>query len=92
MALRRDEEKTSGGLVWQRQAKCKGALAEAFYPPVRIESNDEREYREARAKKICASCPVSEQCLVHALANGEAHGIWGGMNESERRALTAEGR
>ena len=92
MALRRDEERASGGLVWQRQAKCKGALAEAFYPPVRIESKEERDYREARAKKICASCPVSEQCLAHALANGEAHGIWGGMNESERRALTTEGR
>lgn len=92
MALRRDEEGVLRGLVWQRQAKCKGALAEAFYPPVRIESKDERGYREARAKKICASCPVSEQCLAHALANGETHGIWGGTNESERRALTVEGR
>jgi WhiB family transcriptional regulator, redox-sensing transcriptional regulator len=92
VALRRDEERVQGGLVWQRQAKCKGALAEAFYPPVRIESKDERDYREARAKKICASCPVAEQCLAHALANRETHGIWGGLNEVERRALIAEGR
>lgn len=90
MALRRDEEKVQGDLVWQRQAKCKGALAEAFYPPVRVETRDEREYREARAKKICSSCPVTEHCLAHALANREAHGIWGGLNEAERRALTAK--
>lgn len=88
MALRRDEEKVQGGLVWQRQAKCKGALAEAFYPPVRVETKDERDYREARAKKICSNCPVAEQCLAHALANRETHGIWGGLNEAERRALT----
>ena len=89
MALRRDEEKVQGGLVWQRQAKCKGALAEAFYPPVRVETKDERDYREARAKKICSACPVSDACLAHALANRETHGIWGGLNEAERRALTA---
>ena len=92
VALRRDEERVQGGLVWQRQAKCKGALAEAFYPPVRVESKDEREYREARAKKICATCPVAEQCLAHALTNRETHGIWGGLNESERRAMALEGR
>ena len=90
MALRREEEQGRSALAWQRQARCKGALAEAFFPPVRVETKDERDYREARAKKVCAACPVTGQCLAHALKTGEAHGIWGGLNEVERRALRAQ--
>ena len=90
MALRREEEQGRSALAWQRQARCKGALAEAFFPPVRVETKDERDYREARAKKVCAACPVTEQCLAHALKTGEVHGIWGGMNEVERRALRSQ--
>jgi WhiB family redox-sensing transcriptional regulator len=52
-----------------------------------VETKDEREYREQRAKKICASCAVVDLCLDHALRNRENHGIWGGLNEAERRAL-----
>jgi len=87
VALRREEEQGQSSLAWRRQAKCKGALAEAFFPPVRVETKDERDYREARAKKVCAGCPVATQCLDHALRAGEVHGIWGGMNEVERRNL-----
>ncbi len=87
MALRRDEEQGRTSLAWQRQARCKGALAEAFFPPVRVETKDERDYREARAKKVCSACPVVSECLAHALNTNEAHGIWGGLNEVERRAL-----
>jgi WhiB family redox-sensing transcriptional regulator len=47
----------------------------------------ERELREGRAKAICAGCPVQPQCLDHALAIQEPHGIWGGLTENERRAV-----
>jgi Transcription factor WhiB len=30
---------------------------------------------------------VRVQCLEYALAVGETHGIWGGLNELERRRL-----
>lgn len=91
VALRREEEQSRSALAWQRQAGCKGALAEAFFPPVRVETKAERDCREARAKNVCAACAVTEECLEHALKTGEAHGIWGGLNEVERRALRAEG-
>ena len=39
------------------------------------------------AKSICATCPVRTPCLDFALEIREPHGIWGGLNESERRAL-----
>jgi WhiB family redox-sensing transcriptional regulator len=39
------------------------------------------------AKRICASCAVREECLEAALARHESYGIWGGLNEFERRGL-----
>jgi len=39
------------------------------------------------ARRICDACPVRRQCLDHAIAANEQHGIWGGLNEVERRAL-----
>ena len=32
----------------------------------------------ARAKSICARCPVARDCLADALARGEPAGVWGG--------------
>jgi WhiB family redox-sensing transcriptional regulator len=46
--------------------------------------------READAKAICVACIVREDCLNYALSIREPHGIWGGMNENERRLLLAE--
>jgi len=40
------------------------------------------------AKAICDLCAVRGQCLEFALQRGEAHGIWGGTSESERRVLS----
>ena len=30
---------------------------------------------------------MQRECLDHAVHFGEAHGIWGGLNEHERRQL-----
>ena len=43
--------------------------------------------RERDAKLICASCAVCVDCLQYALRIREAHGIWGGTTELERRDL-----
>lgn len=43
--------------------------------------------RERAAKEICRSCPVRRPCLDHAIATREPHGIWGGLNELERKQL-----
>ena len=43
-----------------------------------------------RAKAICEQCPVREPCLPYALKIREPHGIWGGLNEVERKQLLAQ--
>jgi WhiB family redox-sensing transcriptional regulator len=39
------------------------------------------------ARRICATCPVKDECLEHALANRIDHGVWGGASERERRRI-----
>ncbi|MDT0166559.1 WhiB family transcriptional regulator [Actinotalea sp. AC32] len=39
------------------------------------------------ARQLCGDCAVRLECLVDALDNRVAFGVWGGMTERERRAL-----
>jgi WhiB family redox-sensing transcriptional regulator len=72
---------------WQVKAACRGPHATIFFPPPQFERKDEKQARERQAKAICATCSVRRPCLEYALAIREPHGIWGGHNEAERRAL-----
>jgi WhiB family redox-sensing transcriptional regulator len=78
--------------LWQLRAACRGPQAEVFFPPSHFERKDEKAEREALAKSICATCAVCKQCLDYALAIREPHGIWGGLNELERKALESRPR
>lgn len=82
MAVRADED------LWQRDASCRGPEAVLFFPPTASESRAERDAREARAKRICSDCPVIVPCLDYAIRIREPHGIWGGLNEAERRVVS----
>jgi len=75
--------------LWQARAACRGPHASIFFPPAHFERKDEKRDREARAKAICAGCPVRQDCLDYALRIREPHGIWGGLNELERKAVLA---
>jgi WhiB family redox-sensing transcriptional regulator len=46
----------------------------------------------AKAKKVCAACPVVTQCLQYALENDEPHGVWGGTTPYERQRMKGRGR
>lgn len=72
---------------WQLDAACRGEDASLFFAPSYFEKREEKDAREARAKRFCARCRVREQCLAYALRIRESHGVWGGMNELERRRL-----
>ena len=80
---------TQPDTTWQAKAACRGPQAAVFFPPTHPERKDERAEREDRAKEICASCAVRKPCLEFALEIREPHGIWGGLNELERKAVLA---
>ena len=61
-----------------------------FFAPSYFERREEKNAREAVAKSFCARCPVRVECLEYALSTREAHGIWGGLNEMERRRMLRE--
>ena len=72
---------------WQIQAACRGPHATVFFPPPQFERKDDKLQREQRAKAICAGCSVRDDCLDYAFSIREPHGIWGGLNETERRQI-----
>jgi WhiB family redox-sensing transcriptional regulator len=61
---------------WMTDAACKGMGPDLFFP--------QQGNRGIEAKKVCAKCPVAEQCEQHALENRERHGIWGGYSIDRR--------
>lgn len=66
-------------LPWPARAVC-GSDPEAMFV---------KGAAVVHAKRICAGCPVREECLAHALENREDRGIWGGLTRLERRKLLA---
>lgn len=40
-----------------------------------------------RARKICQTCEVKQDCLEYALRLRIEHGVWGGASERERRRI-----
>lgn len=73
---------------WQWQGSCMGADSAVFFSP-EAERGLKRQRREDRAKAVCATCPVIEQCREHALAVQEPYGVWGGLTEAERSRIIA---
>jgi WhiB family redox-sensing transcriptional regulator len=72
------------GTGWRAQARCRGLDPEIFHPG---EDDDPSE-----AKAICSACPVREACLEYAIATREKFGVWGGLDERERRRLIRQRR
>jgi WhiB family redox-sensing transcriptional regulator len=75
---------------WQFDAACRGEDSSLFFAPNYFEKRGEKEGREAKAKALCARCPVRDECLEYAIQIRETHGIWGGLNVMERRQLLRE--
>lgn len=71
---------------WQLESACRGMNSDVFFHPDG-ERGRARLNREMRAKMVCRSCPVMEQCRQHALNVAEPYGVWGGLSESERAQL-----
>jgi WhiB family redox-sensing transcriptional regulator len=71
---------------WQYLGACRGVDPETFFSPD-AERGPRRRAREAKAKALCAVCPVVQECLDHALTVREPYGVWGGLNINERDSI-----
>lgn len=59
---------------WWSRGQCKGEDPALFEIP------------NNKAKKICAACPVREECLQHAMDSPWVpYGIWAGLSQKEVR-------
>ena len=68
---------------WERDALCfDSAYPDAWFPRLK---RGELLAAEA-AIRVCGTCPVKVVCGAKALAERIEHGVWGGINESERRS------
>lgn len=65
----------------QEQAACRGLDTSEWFP--------ERGDSSKLARRICAGCPVKNECLEESVAAGIRWGIWGGLGEKARRDMIA---
>ena len=72
---------------WEQEGSCRTFPTEIFYP-----EDEESPRQSAKAKAICASCPVQTSCLEHSLLKREKDGIWGGLTTKERTRLVRQRR
>ncbi|MCX8559801.1 WhiB family transcriptional regulator [Mycolicibacterium mucogenicum] len=75
---------------WRAHAVCRHHDPMLWYPEYGSHgpgSAKKKAEQDRSAKAICAQCPVRRECLDSAVKRRERHGIWGGLNEDERKAL-----
>ena len=70
--------------AWFDQAACRGSSPDLFFPDTTAPA--------INPKAVCRACPVRLECLDHAIANDEQHGIWGGEALLGRRRIAAQRR
>ena len=67
----------------QASAACRGLDPDVMFP---VGNGKQAQIAIDRAKRVCARCPVLDQCREWALATSEEFGVWGGTDEAERLA------
>jgi len=70
---------------WQAFAACAGTDVDLFFPPRSFNSPK----IAAKAKALCAQCPVIDDCREFAW--NEREGIWFGTTPKDRRRLRSKG-
>ena len=69
---------------WRHKAACRDVEPELFFP-IGNTGPALRQIEEAR--QVCHRCDVTEVCLNWAIETGQDAGVWGALNEEERRSL-----
>ena len=74
---------------WRSHGACLTADPNLFFP---VTSAGAGARQQEEAKAFCRRCEVRPRCLAFALRTSEAHGVWGGTTEDERRAWRLRAR
>ncbi|MFJ5138752.1 WhiB family transcriptional regulator [Streptomyces sp. NPDC088707] len=70
---------------WRASAACQNVDPDLFFP---VGTGAPALVQVEEAKGICRGCPVREACLDWAMDDSrQVTGVWGGLDENERRAL-----
>jgi len=72
-------------LTWRNRAACLGESPDLFFP---IGTTGDAPFQIDKAKAVCHRCEVAGICLKWAMDAGQDAGVWGGLSEEERRALS----
>ena len=67
---------------WREAASCLDVPEDVTFFP-----DKEDVGAIAKAKAICATCPVADECLSWAIDTNQAEGVWGGHTAKERRGI-----
>jgi WhiB family redox-sensing transcriptional regulator len=70
--------------TWRSLAVCRGTDPDLFFP---VGTTGQALVQIARAKEVCDECPVRVECLDYAIATNQDSGIWGGLDEEQRRSI-----
>ena len=70
--------------TWRSRSICRDTDPDLFFP---VGTTGQALLQIARAKEVCGECPVSTECLEYALETNQDSGIWGGLDEEQRRAI-----
>lgn len=73
-------------MQWADKAACKGMPLLPFFPA----SRDGVMYGQGKA--VCATCPVTAECLQYAIDTDSQYGLFGGMTPYERQRHTFQQR
>ncbi|MFG1976973.1 WhiB family transcriptional regulator [Nonomuraea fuscirosea] len=73
---------------WPKRAACIGVPLYVLYPEDRSARRDEKRprFNKAKARKVCAPCPVRQECLDWALRSNDTEGVHGGLMPDEQVA------
>jgi WhiB family redox-sensing transcriptional regulator len=69
---------------WSNRAACLSAEPDLFFP---VGTTGVALDDISAAKAVCARCLVLSECRDYALRTRQPFGVWGGMDEDERKAM-----
>jgi WhiB family transcriptional regulator, redox-sensing transcriptional regulator len=74
---------------FEEQALCASSDPDMWFPERRhaTDSNHYRTEESMQARAICGACPANPECLEYALRYSGLHGIWAGLDPTERSRL-----